>query len=49
MKNITRLPDDSELIYEAFQKALANKRWSDRVDNTHAQLEGDIYSMRLTF
>lgn len=49
MKNITRLPDDSELIYEAFQKALANNRWSDRVDNTHAQLEGDIYSMRLTF
>lgn len=48
MKNITLLPGNSELIYKAFQRALSNKQWIDRVDNTPAKMEGDSYSMRLT-
>ena len=48
-KNISLLPGNSELIYRAFQKALSNKQWIDKVDSTQVKMEGNSYSMRLTF
>ena len=48
MKNITKFPGDSKLIYYAFQKALSNMEWIDLVDNIHIEMEGNSYSMRLT-
>lgn len=48
MNNIHLLPNDSELIYKAFQKAISNRKWIDKVDNIHTEVLKS-YSMRLTF